>query len=119
MSKLEAEFQFEIGDTVVMKAAAETYGSNYAPRLVVIERKAQQCHGGVQKFLWVRALHKSSGMGRSSFFIAREPSNGIYEVCEFECIAAPPMTEEELDLPWGRLARAASADVKAAAKTSE
>lgn len=48
MSKIEVEFAFEIGDFVYFKSAPHFDWKN--PRkFVVVERLAQQCHGGIQR----------------------------------------------------------------------
>jgi len=48
MSKLEVEFEFEIGDIVFSKAAQHCSGHRPKP-FIIYERIAEQCHGGVQR----------------------------------------------------------------------
>ena len=51
MSKLSAEFRFEIGDMVYLRPSVEgVIGGNVrATGGVVAERVAQECHGGIQR----------------------------------------------------------------------
>lgn len=65
---MDRMFRFKVGDLVVLKS--DHFGmqavieKGYEPTLkapsVVVERIAQQCHGGVQKFCWL-----SDGMGKA------------------------------------------------------
>ena len=48
MSKIEVEFEFEIGQLVFFKGSQHTR-SNRPKMFPIFERHAQECHGGIQK----------------------------------------------------------------------
>ena len=48
MSKVEADFQFEMGALVYIRGSSHTAGLRPV-QFVVIERIAQECNGGIQR----------------------------------------------------------------------
>lgn len=104
-------FQFEIGDTVTVKAAiaeAEyanraypegSYGRIRPPRLVVVHRRLEQCYGGTQRHYDCRLVHALKTVGSDMVgYSMSEVVKGLHAFSEPELIAFTEPHDEAQDL---------------------